>query len=198
MESFYQQRFLSFLFLTHDLLRILESHETPVVAVYRVVVSEGQWEKRISHVTLDQKGDQRCESPKAIRPTVGLCYDRTHFRTAGSRCVPCRWTASAREGWQKRLGVLWQTGKILGAAACDFSNVKTAVWPTDISGFHTVRDIYKLFFQGSFSVSEGSQVVALPKGSCFEIEAVAVRGPLVTWCPRASRDVTPSDGPSVI
>lgn len=119
VESFYQQRCLNSLFLTHDLLRMWESREAPGVAVYRVVVSGGQWEKRVSHVAFDQKGGQHCESPKAIHPTVRL-LSTGHIsgpldlgvRPAGGQRRPERggrrgWACSDKRGWNPRSRRLW-------------------------------------------------------------------------------------------
>jgi hypothetical protein len=38
---------------------------------------------------------------------------------------------------------LTNVGEIPGAGGCDFTNVKTAVRPTDINDFHTVNDTYR-------------------------------------------------------
>lgn len=72
-------------------------------------------------------------------------------------------------------------GEILKAAGCDYTNVvKTTVLLADMNDFGTVNEIYKTYFKGCLPARAAYQVVALPKGSRIEIEAVAVQGPFTT------------------
>ena len=87
-----------------------------------------------------------------------------------------------QEGWQKSpKQALTNTGEILKAAGCDFTNVvKATVLLADINDFSTVNDVYKQYFQKTFPARAAYQVAALPKGGRVEIEAIAVQGPLTT------------------
>ncbi|XP_031214768.1 2-iminobutanoate/2-iminopropanoate deaminase [Mastomys coucha] len=76
---------------------------------------------------------------------------------------------------------LKNVGEILKAAGCDYTNVvKTTVLLADMNDFGTVNEIYKTYFKGCLPARAAYQVVALPKGSRIEIEAVAVQGPFTT------------------
>nr|XP_033789800.1 2-iminobutanoate/2-iminopropanoate deaminase-like isoform X1 [Geotrypetes seraphini] len=74
---------------------------------------------------------------------------------------------------------LMNMGEILKAAGCDYSNVvKTTIWLTDMNDYVRVNEVYKQFFKKHVPARAACQVVALPKGSLIEIEAVAVLGPI--------------------
>nr|XP_010589267.1 LOW QUALITY PROTEIN: 2-iminobutanoate/2-iminopropanoate deaminase-like [Loxodonta africana] len=74
---------------------------------------------------------------------------------------------------------LTNTGEVLKASGCDYTNVvKTTVLLADINDFAAVNEIYQQFFKSNFPARAAYQVAALPKGSCIEIEAIAVQGPL--------------------
>lgn len=74
---------------------------------------------------------------------------------------------------------LVNTGEILKAAGCDYSNVvKTTVLLADINDFNNVNEVYKTFFSSKFPARAAYQVAALPRGGLVEIEAIAVLGPL--------------------
>jgi reactive intermediate/imine deaminase len=76
---------------------------------------------------------------------------------------------------------LMNIGEILKAAGCDFTNVvKTSILLADVNDFGTVNEIYKQYFKSNFPTRAAYKVVALPKGSQAEIEAIAVQGPLLT------------------
>ena len=73
------------------------------------------------------------------------------------------------------------TGEILKAAGCDFTNVvKATILLADIHDFSTVNDVYKQYFQKTFPARAAYQVAALPKGGHVEIEAIAVQRSLMT------------------
>ncbi|KAL7984157.1 hypothetical protein Chor_002727 [Crotalus horridus] len=74
---------------------------------------------------------------------------------------------------------LQNIGEILKAAGCDSSNVvKATVLMTDMKDFNDINEVYKQFFKCNFPARAAYQVVALPKGACVEIEAIAILGPL--------------------
>ncbi|ETE68630.1 Ribonuclease [Ophiophagus hannah] len=56
--------------------------------------------------------------------------------------------------------------------------VKTTVLMTDMKDFNDINEVYKQFFKCNFPARAAYQVVALPKGACVEIEAIAISGPL--------------------
>ncbi|KAG8133818.1 hypothetical protein E2320_011580 [Naja naja] len=67
--------------------------------------------------------------------------------------------------------------------------VKTTVLMTDMMDFNDINEVYKQFinwtiyllhivFKCNFPARAAYQVVALPKGACVEIEAIAISGPL--------------------
>ena len=77
-----------------------------MVAVYRVVVSGGSERKGLAMSPLTRKAVSTAKAPRPFVLRSGCVINGTRFRTARSRCAPCRGTASAREGWQKRLSML--------------------------------------------------------------------------------------------
>ena len=67
-------------------------------------------------------------------------------------------------------------GAVLQAAGMDFSDVvKTTVFLADINDFAAINAIYAEYFTGEAPARSCVEVVALPKGALFEVEAVAVK-----------------------
>ena len=63
---------------------------------------------------------------------------------------------------------------ILKAAGCTLKNVvKTTVYMTDLTKFAEMNATYETFFKENPPARSTLQVVALPKGSVVEIEAIA-------------------------
>jgi len=66
---------------------------------------------------------------------------------------------------------------ILRAAQGTLKNVvKVTVLMTDLGEFSTMNEVYKEFFTSMHPARAAYQVVALPKGSEVEIEAIAILG----------------------
>ncbi|QUH20354.1 Rid family detoxifying hydrolase [Alkaliphilus sp. B6464] len=51
--------------------------------------------------------------------------------------------------------------------------LKVNVYLKDINDFDTVNNIYKEYFTEEYPIRTCLQVVAMPKGACIEIEAIA-------------------------
>ncbi|PNI85142.1 RIDA isoform 3, partial [Pan troglodytes] len=143
---------------------------------------------RLSHVVLDQKGDQHRESPRghwtlqlSVYCSQAVLVDRTIYISGQIGMDPSSGQLVSGGVAEEAKQALKNMGEILKAAGCDFTNVvKTTVLLADINDFNTVNEIYKQYFKSNFPARAAYQVAALPKGSRIEIEAVAVQGPLTT------------------
>lgn len=70
--------------------------------------------------------------------------------------------------------VLKNLENILKQAGCNLKQVlKTTVFMTDLTQFAEMNAVYARFFKDNLPARSTVQVVALPKGSSIEIEAVA-------------------------
>lgn len=70
--------------------------------------------------------------------------------------------------------VLENLGGVLRANGMTYSHVvKTTVFLTDLADFAAMNDVYKTYFPEQPPARSTIQVVALPKGACVEIEAIA-------------------------
>lgn len=147
-----------------------------------IVLLEGKQDKRVSHGVSDQKGDQHCESSRAIGPySQAVLVDRTIYISGQLGMDPSSGQLVPGGVAEEAKQALTNMGEILKAAGCDFTNVvKTTVLLADINDFNTVNEVYKQYFKSSFPARAAYQVAALPKGGRVEIEAVAVLGPLTT------------------
>ncbi|KAL4664828.1 hypothetical protein H8957_017707, partial [Semnopithecus entellus] len=143
---------------------------------------------RLSHVVLDQKGDQHRESSRghwtlqlSVYCSQAVLVDRTIYISGQIGMDPSSGQLVSGGVAEEAKQALKNMGEILKAAGCDFTNVvKTTVLLADINDFNTVNEIYKQYFKSNFPARAAYQVAALPKGSRIEIEAVAVQGPLTT------------------
>ncbi|XP_032979417.1 2-iminobutanoate/2-iminopropanoate deaminase-like [Rhinolophus ferrumequinum] len=122
------------------------------------------------------------KAPGAIGPySQAVLVDRTIYISgqigmdpSSGQLVPGGVTEEAKQA-------LKNTGEILKAAGCDFTNVvKTIVLLADINDFGTVNETYTQCFKSNFPARAAYQVAALPKGGHIEIEAVAVQAALTT------------------
>lgn len=72
--------------------------------------------------------------------------------------------------------VLENIKAVLEAAGSAMNNVvKTTVYLTDLNNFTEMNNIYNDYFIEKFPARATIQVVALPKGACVEIEAIALK-----------------------
>lgn len=115
------------------------------------------------------------EAPKAIGPYSQAVEDGGFVFTSG--VLPVDPVTGEIFGgdvkWQTEL-ILKNLESILKAAGCTLKNVvKTTVFLTDLTQFAEMNEVYSRFFTENTPARSTIQVVALPKGSSIEIEAIA-------------------------
>ena len=82
---------------------------------------------------------------------------------------------SASAGEQTRQAMT-NLGQVLGPAGSSFAKVvKSTIFPTDLTDFAVVNEIYASFLTEPYPARSTVQVAALPKGAKVEIEMVALR-----------------------
>lgn len=115
------------------------------------------------------------DAPKAIGPYSQAVEDGGFVFTSG--VLPVDPVTGEIFGGDVKLQtelVLKNLESILKAAGTNLKNVvKTTVFLTDLTQFAEMNEVYSRFFTENTPARSTIQVVALPKGSSVEIEAVA-------------------------
>uniref|UniRef100_A0A6B2F5R0 2-iminobutanoate/2-iminopropanoate deaminase n=1 Tax=Bothriechis nubestris TaxID=1766655 RepID=A0A6B2F5R0_9SAUR len=119
-------------------------------------------------------------APAAMGPySQAVLVDRTMYIAGQLGMDPSSGQLVPGGAKEQTYQALQNIGEILKAAGCDSSNVvKATVLMTDMKDFNDINEVYKQFFKCNFPARAAYQVVALPKGACVEIEAIAILGPL--------------------
>ena len=115
------------------------------------------------------------DAPKAIGPYSQAVEDGGFVFTSG--VLPVDPVTGEIFGGDVKLQtelILKNLESILKAAGTNLKNVvKTTVFLTDLTQFAEMNEVYSRFFTENTPARSTIQVVALPKGSSIEIEAVA-------------------------